>query len=81
MTSIQDQIRRELEAKVQAFDEAKTQRERRARSVHSSRRSQQIEGGDISPFAQSLSQQYIEGKMTTAEMREKLLKHYGVTVQ
>ena len=77
MTSIQDNIRRELEAKLTAHDE----RQQRAKAVHSSRRSQLMEGGDISPFAQSLSQQYIEGKMTTAEMREKLLKHYGVTVQ
>ena len=81
MTSIQDTIRRELEARVQAFDEAQAEREQRARSVHSSRRSQLMEGGDISPFAQALSQQYIDGKMTTAEMREKLLAHYGVTVQ
>ena len=81
MTSIQDTIRRELDAKVQAFDEAKTEREQRARSIHSIRRSQQIEGGDISPFAQALSQQYIDGKMTTAEMREKLLEYHGVKVK
>ena len=78
MTTTPEQIRRELEAKVQAFDEA--QREKRARSIHSIRRSQLIGGGDISPFAQALSQEYIDGKMTTAEMREKLLAHYGVTV-
>ena len=57
------------------------ERERRAKSVHSSRQSQRIEGGDISPFAQALSQQYIEGKLTPDEMRELILQHYGVTVK
>lgn len=57
------------------------ERARRAKSVHSIRRSQQIEGGDISPFAQALSEQYIAGELTPAQMREQLLKHYGVTVK
>lgn len=57
------------------------ERERRAKSIHSIRQSQRIEGGDISPYAQELSQQYIEGKLTTEEMRARILKHYGVTVK
>lgn len=79
MTSIQDQIRRELEAKLSSHDQAQMERQQRARSIHSIRRSQQIEGGDISPFAQSLAQQYINGSITTVQMRQLLLDHYGVT--
>lgn len=81
MTSIQDKIRRELEAKSAAYDLAQAERGRRARDVHRVRRSQQIEGGDISPYAQTLSQHYINGTLTPAEMRAKLLEHYGVTVK
>lgn len=81
MTTVQDQIRRELEEKNTAFDQAQADQEQRARDVHSSRRSQLMEGGDISPFAQQLSQEYIDGKITPAEMREKLLKHHGVSVK
>lgn len=81
MTTIQDQIRRELEAQKAAHEQAQAARVQRARDVHSARRSQQIEGGDISSYAQQLSQQYIEGKLTTEEMREKLLEHHGVTVK
>lgn len=81
MTSIQDKIRRELEVKSAAYDQAQAERGQRARDVHSVRRSQQIEGGDISTYAQTLSQQYIDGTLTPAEMRAKLLEHYGVTVK
>lgn len=81
MTDTQDKIRRELEASTQAFDQAQAEREARAQAVHHSRRSQQIEGGDISPVAQALSEEYVEGKLTTAQMREKLLAHYGVTIK
>jgi hypothetical protein len=81
MTTIQDQIRRELEAQKTAYEQSQAAREQRAQDVHSARRSQQIEGGDISSFAQALSQQYIDGKLTTEEMREKLLEHHGVTVK
>jgi hypothetical protein len=81
MTSIQDQIRRELAARVSTRQQDQAARDQRAKSVHSVRRSQQIDGGDISPYAQELSQQYINGELTTAEMRQKLLEHYGVTVK
>lgn len=81
MTSIQDQIRRELAARVATRQQDQAARDQRAKDVHSVRRSQQIEGGDISPYAQELTQQYIEGKLTTAEMRQKLLEHYGVTLK
>lgn len=51
---------------------------RRAKSIHSIRRSQQMEGGDISPFAKALFDEYIEGRLTTEEIRQKLFEHYGV---
>lgn len=57
------------------------ERERRARSIHSIRRSQQIEGGDISPFAVEIFAQYVEGKITLDEVGAALGKHYGVTVK
>ncbi|MFC6667950.1 hypothetical protein ACFP9V_22980 [Deinococcus radiopugnans] len=49
MTTIQDQIRRELEARSAAYDQAQAERNRRARDVHSVRRSQQIEGATSRP--------------------------------
>lgn len=61
------------------------ERQRRAKSIHSIRRSQMMEGGDISPFAQELFNKYIEGQLTMPEVRAELAKHYstiyGVTIK
>lgn len=79
MTS--EEIRRELDARRAEREQAQAERDTRARHVHSARRSQQIEGGDISAYAQQLSQRYIDGTLGTEEMRELLLEHHGVTVK
>lgn len=50
----------------------------RAAHAHSARRSQQIEGGDISAFAQELTREYVNGTATTAELRARLLEHYNI---
>jgi hypothetical protein len=54
------------------------ERQRRAKSIHSIRRSQQIEGGDISPFAQGVFEQYINGQITLADVGVQLKEHYRI---
>ena len=54
------------------------ERQRRAKSIHSIRRSQQMEGGDITPFAQGVFDQYIQGEITLADVGRKLKEHHGV---
>lgn len=57
------------------------ERLRRAKSIHSLRRSQMMEGGDISPFAQGVFDQYINGEITLADVGVKLKEHYGIPVK
>ena len=57
------------------------ERQRRAKSIHSIRRSQKMEGGDISPFAQGVFDQYIKGDITLSDVGLKLKEHYGLTPQ
>lgn len=54
------------------------EKERRAKSIQSIRRSQQIEGGDISPFAESVFDQYINGEIALADVGLKLKEHYRI---
>lgn len=54
------------------------ERERRAKSIASIRHSQRLSGGDVSPYAQELFQEYIEGRMTMEQIRQKLFEYYGV---
>lgn len=54
------------------------ERQRRAKQVWSLRRSQMIDGGDISPFAISVYDEYIAGQISMKEAGERIRAHYGV---
>ncbi|MDP9766152.1 antitoxin VbhA family protein [Deinococcus enclensis] len=57
------------------------ERARRAKSIHSIRQSQRIEGGDISPHAQELFAQYVDGTLTLDEVGARLRERYGLPVK
>lgn len=54
------------------------ERQRRAKQVWSLRRAQMIDGGDISPFAIGVYDEYIAGQITMKEAGERIRAHYGV---
>lgn len=54
------------------------ERERRARSIASLRNSERMDGGDVSPFAAELFEQYVQGKLTLEEVGKRLKEHYGI---
>ncbi len=54
------------------------ERQRRARSIHRIRRSQQMEGEDLTPFARGMLERYINGDITLTEAGRQLKEHHGI---
>lgn len=76
MTSIQDQIQKRVQELTAQGEREQAERQKRTKVVKSVRRSIQMEGGDLSPTAVALFDQFVEGKLTLAQVREGINQHH-----
>ncbi|WP_084047178.1 antitoxin VbhA family protein [Deinococcus hopiensis] len=76
MASIQDQVQKRVQELTAQGEREQAERQKRAKVVKSVRRSIQIEGRDLSPATLALFDQFIEGKLTLAQVSDGINQHY-----